>query len=408
MIKLFDYAGIIGKQNLELLYKLASSLSHSKVKMINSTRTGGGVAEILQRMVPLLNQLGIQTEWNTISGDGKFFQITKTIHNSLHGGTQNLSDEEKEHFLEINKSNSEKLQFKEDFIFIHDPQPVALIKKKDSSPQKWVWRCHIDVSSPHPEVWKFILPFVEQYNGSIFSAPAFAQRLPIPQFLISPSIDPLSDKNKELKMNFIEAVLEKYALDPDRPILTQVSRFDRLKDPLGVIEAYKMVKRSIDCQLVLCGGGATDDPEGESVLNQVKEKAAKDKDIHIIFLPSGSDLEINALQRASNIIIQKSIKEGFGLTVTEGLWKKKPVIGSAVGGIPLQIIHNQTGILVYSIEGTSYQIKYLLTHPEIAKKLGENGYEHVRQNFLITRHLRDYLLTMLFILYPEQSIVLLN
>jgi len=395
MIRITEYAKIIGKQDLEMLFKISSQLSGYRVKMINSTKAGGGVAEILQRMTPLLNQLGIQTKWEIMPGENNFFQITKKMFNLLHGAPGGLSPQEKEHFLKVNQDSSEHLNLEEDFIFIHDHQPAALIEGRNASEQKWIWRCHSDVSSPNKEVWEFLLPLVEKYDCSVFSSPAFAQSLRIPQYLIPPSIDPLSEKNKSLESEYVKAILEKHGLDIDRPILTQISRFDKLKDPLGLIEAYKMVKKSIDCQLVLCGGGATDDPEGELVLNEVKEKARGDKDIHVLYLVPGSDLEVNALQRGSTIIIQKSLREGFALTVTEGLWKRKPVIASAVGGIPMQIIHNQTGILVHSIEGTAHQIKYLLTHPEVAQRLGVNGYQHVLNNFLITRHVRDYILTML-------------
>lgn len=407
-MKITEYAKIIGKPDLDMLFKISSRLSGYRVKMINSTKAGGGVAEILQRMSPLFNQLGIQTQWEVMPGEDKFYQITKKMFNLLHGAAGGLSPEEKEHFLKANQDGSQRLSLEEDFIFIHDHQPAALIEGRNDSRQKWIWRCHSDVSSPNQDVWDFLLPLVEKYDCSIFSSPAFAQSLRIPQYLIPPSIDPLSEKNKKLESEYIETILEKHGLDPDRPILTQISRFDKLKDPLGLIEAYQTVKKSIDCQLVLCGGGATDDPEGELVLNEVKERARGDKDIHVVYLASGSDLEVNALQRGSTIILQKSLREGFALTVTEGLWKRKPVIASAVGGIPLQIIHNHTGILVHSIEGTAYQIKYLLTHPEVARRLGTNGYQHVLNNFLITRHVRDYMLTMLLTIRKGSGTVYLD
>jgi len=235
--------------------------------------------------------------------------------------------------------------------------------------------------------------------------PDFAQQLSVPQYMVAPSIDPLSDKNKELAPEFIEAVLEKYGLNPERPILTQISRFDRLKDPLGVMEAYRMVKKRHDCQLVLAGGGAPDDPEGEEVLREVRERAASDADIHILDLPPFSDLEINALVRGSTIVLQKSIKEGFGLTVSEALWKRKPVIGGAVGGIKLQIINGVTGFLVHSPEGAAKRLAQLLSDPAFRQRLGDNGYLHVKQNFLITRHVKDYMLVMLALDYPDEDII---
>lgn len=288
-------------------------------------------------------------------------------------------------------------------MFIHDPQPIALVRKKDGN--RWLWRCHVDVSAPDPKVWSFLNSFVVNYDAAVFSAPSFSHPLPIRQFLISPSIDPLSDKNRELPSSVIEAVLAKYRIPSDKPIVTQISRFDRLKDPLGVIEAYRMVKPYIDCRLILAGGGASDDPEGMAVFNEVNDRAAADPDIHIILLPH-SDIEVNALQRASTVIVQKSLKEGFGLTVSEALWKGKPVVASHVGGIPLQITHKYSGLLCRSIEGAAYAIKQLLNNPEFAAKVGANGREHVKNNFLITRHLRDYMLTFLTLFMPGDVVYL--
>lgn len=247
------------------------------------------------------------------------------------------------------------------------------------------------------------MDYIVQYDSAVFSAPSFSPRLPIRQFLISPSIDPLSDKNKEIPQEMIDSVLQKYGIIKDKPIITQISRFDRLKDPVGVIEAYLQVKKYTDCQLILAGGTAEDDPEGIEVLAEVREKAKKDPDIHILLLPQ-NDLEVNALQRASDIILQKSLKEGFGLTVAEALWKAKPVVASNVGGIPLQIKHKYSGLLCHSVEGASFAIKQFLSSPEYAKKLGENGRAHIKNNFLITRHLRDYMLLFLSLYHPEDIV----
>lgn len=247
------------------------------------------------------------------------------------------------------------------------------------------------MSRPDPAVWKFLEPYVARFDGCIFSAPAFARQLPIPQYLFYPSVDPLADKNRDLEPEFVAGVLSGFAIDASRPILTQISRFDRLKDPVGVVRAYRLVKRYYDCQLVLAGGGASDDPEGSQVLAEVNEAAHGDPDIHVLELPAASPLEVNALQSASTIVLQKSLREGFGLTVTEALWKKKPVVASAVGGIPLQVLHKHTGLLAHSVEGTAYQVRFLLSHPEIARRLGEQGHEHVRENFLITGNLKRYL-----------------
>jgi len=303
--------------------------------------------------------------------------------------------------METSRRSIEQLDTYGDIVFVHDPQPIALINKKSAN--KWIWRCHIDISDPNQTVWEYLRSFVDKYDAAVFSAPSFSQNLPIRQFLIPPSIDPLSDKNKDLPQEIIESVLEKYGIVGDKPIITQISRFDRLKDPMGVIEVFREVKRHIDCQLVLAGGTAADDPEAIEVLEEVREKAQHDRDIHILLMPQ-NDLEVNALQRGSTVIIQKSIKEGFGLTVAEALWKAKPVVASAVGGIPLQITHKYSGLLCHTIQGAAFAIKQLLNAPEYAKKLGENGREHIRNNFLLTRHLRDYMLMFLSLYHTENVI----
>jgi trehalose synthase len=272
---------------------------------------------------------------------------------------------------------------------------VALIRSRRDQSGHWIWRCHIDLSRPNPAVWGFLEPWVNRYDGAIFSSAEFARHLPVPQYLFYPSIDPLSEKNRELEPELVRSTLERFGIDPQRTILTQISRFDRLKDPLGVVRAFQIVKRYFDCQLVLAGGGASDDPEGEAVLSEVREAVGNDPDVHLLNLPPWSATEINALQRGSTIIIQKSLREGFGLTVTEGLWKGKPVVASAVGGIPLQIIHKHTGLLAHSVEGTAYQIRFLLSNPAIAERLGEQGRAYVREHFLITSSAKRYLTLLL-------------
>ena len=376
------------------------------VQNINSTFVGGGVAEILSRMIPLLGQLGVDARWDVIKGDTDFFQVTKKFHNALHSRQERITAEDYAIFKETTRKNIDNMELYGDIIFIHDPQPVGLIAKKRECGKNWIWRCHIDVSNPNQEVWNFLQPLVVQYDAAVFSAPAFAQELPIRQFLIPPSIDPLSNKNRELPEKTIDAVLDKYKIPRDKPIITQVSRFDYLKDPLGVIQAFELVRKSMDCRLVFAGGTASDDPESDEVLTLVRERANNNPDIHILLIPSGSNIEINALQRASTVIVQKSHREGFGLTVTEALWKAKPVVASAVGGIPLQVKNYFTGLLSYGIEGTAYDIKQLLANPDYARQLGENGREHVKYNFLITRHIRDYLLLLLS-LYNHGDVICL-
>jgi len=376
------------------------------IQNINSTFTGGGVAEILSRMLPLLEQLGVDARWNTIKGSPEFFQVTKKFHNTLHGRQEDISATDFDLFLEVSQKNIREMELNGDIIFVHDPQPVTMVSRKKEIGRRWIWRCHIDVSQPNQKVWSFLEPFIVQYDAAVFSAPSFSHQLPIRQYLISPSIDPLSDKNKELSQQTIDSVLEKYAIPKDKPIITQISRFDYLKDPVGVIQSFEMVRKSIDCRLVFAGGTASDDPESEKVLAEVNERAGGSPDIHILLIPPESDLEINALQRASTVIVQKSHREGFGLTVTEALWKAKPVVASAVGGITLQVKNKFTGLLSYGIEGTAYALRRLLTNPEYARWLGQNGREHVRYNFLITRHLREYMLLFLALDHPQDIIYL--
>jgi trehalose synthase len=403
MARLDEYIPIVGESTTDELRLLAERLQGKVMQHINSTAVGGGVAEILNRMVPLLKELGVDARWDLIKGGEQFFDVTKKFHNLLHGRQGEITEKDFGVFMETSAKNIEEVVISGNIVFIHDPQPIALIEKKTDN--KWIWRCHIDVARPHAKVWGFLRGFIDKYDAVVFSAPAFSQKLPTRQFLISPSIDPLSDKNKELPQETIDAVLKKYGIAKDKPIVTQISRFDRLKDPVGVIEAYKQVKRYIDCQLVLAGGGASDDPEGAKVLEEVRQAAQKDEDIHILLLAQ-NDVEINALQRASTIIVQKSLKEGFGLTVSEALWKGKPVVASNVGGIPLQIKHKYSGLLCHSIEGAAFAIKQLLNSPEYAKKLGENGREHIKNNFLITRHLKDYMLASLSLYHSEDVISL--
>ena len=359
-------------------------------------------------MVPLLEQLGVDARWNIIEGNDQFFQVTKKIHNALHGRQQHITKADFAVFQEITQKNLEKVDLYGDILFIHDPQPAGLIQKKSQIGKKWVWRCHIDISHPNEEVWNFLRPLIIQYDAAVFSAPAFSPELPIRQFLISPSIDPLSDKNRDLPKSIIDSVFMKYKIPQDKPIITQVSRFDYLKDPVGVIQAFELVRKNINCRLVFAGGTASDDPESDKVLEEVKERASHNPDIHVLLVPPNSDIDINALQRGSTIIVQKSLGEGFGLTVSEALWKSKPVVASAVGGIPLQIKDKITGILSHGIEGTAFALKQLLSNPEYARWLGNNGKEHVKNNFLITRHLKDYLILFLTLYHSETVIDLLN
>jgi trehalose synthase len=388
-----SYKDIAPRGTIDLLHRLSESLKGKSLLHVNSTRFGGGVAEMLHRLVPLFGELGVNTRWEVLEGSPLFYKTTKSFHNTLQGERGIVTPNMYKEYEKVNKQNSKNLNFDSDAAIIHDPQPAALVKVKPKK-AKWVWRCHIDISNPQRIVWQFLKQYVAKYDGAIFSLPSFAQRLNIPQFLIYPSIDPLSDKNRELSEQEIDTVMERYNICRDKPMILQVSRFDKFKDPLGVIAAYKLVKKYNDCCLVMAGGAATDDPEGMEVLNAVKEAANEDKDIYILDLPPDANVEINALQRSARVVLQKSTKEGFGLTVAEAMWKGKPVIAGAVGGITVQIIYGETGFTVNSVEGCALRTRYLLNNPVLARTMGEKAKEYTRRNFLITRHVCDYLALM--------------
>jgi trehalose synthase len=395
-----QYQEIVGEDVINSLRQLAEPLRGARVVHVNSTRDGGGVAEILHRMIPLKEELGLNPSWEVVDGEGEFYQCTKYMHNTLQGNRFEIPPTLLKRYEETNEENAERLrgQLEEaDFVFIHDPQPAPLLNLCPGRRGKWIWRCHIDVSRPYRPVWKYLRNFVEPYDASIWSLAEFAQRLQHPLYLIAPSIDPLSDKNQELSKEELQEILKRSKLDPYRPIIVQVSRFDRFKDPIGVIQAFRLAKSFVPLQLVLAGGGATDDPEGEEVLAEVRAAAMGDLDIHVMLLPSDSHRTINGLQRISDIVLQKSTKEGFGLTVTEAMWKGKPVIGGEVGGIRLQVHNHHTGFLVNTSEGAALRIRYLLTHRDKLEEMGRKARQFILENFLITRHVREYLTLMLAI-----------
>jgi trehalose synthase len=406
-VRIEDYTPIVGRNRIEELKLVAEKLKGKIIQNINSTAVGGGVAEILSRIVPLLNDIGVDAKWDVIKGDNEFFQVTKKIHNGLHGTKVKLTGKNIKKYREMSQLNIDQMQLYGDIIFVHDPQPMALIDKKDKLSCKWLWRCHVDVSHPVEGIWRFLKKYVERYDATVFSAPSFARDLKIKQFMVCPSIDPLSEKNRDLTRVEIVSVLKKYGLPLDKPLVTQVSRYDRLKDPIGVIGAYKLVRKYIDCHLVLAGSHAADDPESSEVFAEIKEIAKDDSRIHTLVVdPETNDFDVNAIQRGSSVVMQKSLREGFALTVTEALWKARPVVASAVGGIPLQIAHKYSGLLCHSVEGAALQVKQLLNSPDYAAKLGANGKEHIRQNFLLTRHMKDYMLLFLSLYNPEDIVYL--
>ena len=385
------YRAAVGPGPMAALESLARTLRGHRLVMVNSTATGGGVAEILHRLVPLLNELGVPTAWEVLPGDARFYEITKTIHNALHGAPAALGDDDRAHFLETNRRAAGRLALDGDLVFVHDPQPVALCGLRREPGQRWLWRCHIDLSRADAGTLAFLLPHVERHDAAVFSHASFVPPLARPAFLAPPSIDPLAEKNREMDEDEVDRRLEPFGLPRDTPLVTQVSRFDRLKDPVGVLEAFVLARRRERAHLVLAGGAADDDPEGAAVLAETRERAAARRDVTILDLPPDSHLAINALQRRSTVVVQKSLREGFALTVSEALWKRRAVVASAVGGIPLQVIHERTGLLVRSVEGCALQMTRLLREPALRRRLGREGREHVRDNFLHPREARDYL-----------------
>jgi len=413
MTALLDsYAEVAGAHVISHLQQLSESLQGMRVVHVNSTKEGGGVAEILHKLVPLMNELGIDTRWEVIEGESNFYQCTKSFHNSLQGNAVHIHPKLLHAFEKTNRRNAERLGSlltEADIVFIHDPQPAPLLSMCPQRRGKWVWRCHIDVSRPYRPVWKYLSRFVNGYDASIFSMPDFARPLPHPGYLIPPSIDPLSDKNVELVPEEVAKVYASFGIDAERPMILQVSRFDRFKDPIGVVEAYRLAKKFVpSLQLVLAGGGASDDPEGEEVYREVQRTADGDADVHVLLLPPDAHRTINALQRAAVVVLQKSIREGFGLTVTEAMWKSKPVIGGDTGGIRLQVIDHHTGFLVNTPEGAASRVRYLLRRTEKLAEMGAKARGLVRDNFLLTRQLREYLTLIVGLLHGAQDRIVLG
>jgi trehalose synthase len=408
MTKMLEqYAEVLGEDIIGHLRQLSKPLRGMRVVHVNSTREGGGVAEILHRLIPLKKELGLDVSWEVVTGDASYYQCTKKMHNAIQGDPEEISDELYAHYEMINAQNNERLApilSQAEIVMIHDPQPASLLQYYPDRKSKWIWRCHVDASCPHRPVWRYLQKHVNGYDAAIYSLPAFAQPMDKPLYIVPPSIDPLSEKNVSLSSEEISKVQAGYDIDPERPIICQISRFDRFKDPVGVIEAYRMTKAfGPPLQLILAGGGASDDPEGEEVFKEVQAAAADDPDIHLLLLPPDAHRTINALQRMSDIVLQKSLKEGFGLTVTEALWKGKPVIGGNVGGIRIQVVNHTTGFLVDSPEGAALRIRYLLTHPDRMAYMGKNARAFVTENYLLTRHLRDYLALMVAVMSGSRN-----
>lgn len=390
--KIEDYTSIVGEKVVEEIKQFAQRLQGEEIIMLNSTPAGGGVAEILMNLVIILNNLGLKVGWRILKGPETFFQVTKSFHNGLQGENIRLSEPNKQLYEQVNAHNSLMTHIaKHDLVVVHDPQPLPMVNYyKKRIP--WIWRCHIDLSRPNQRLLKYLKPFIEQYDAMIVSCKDYQQKtLDIKQLLIAPSIDPLSVKNKPMPPREAKKILRKQEIPLNKPIISQISRFDKWKDPVGVIKVFEIIKKQADCHLVLMGNMAADDPEGPEIYKEVIKRVNKNPDITILLNCSDNDRTVNALQTISHVVLQKSLKEGFALTVSEALWKGTPVVGTRVGGIPLQIINGQTGFLVKNNQEAAVACLKLLKDAKLRKRLGQQGKERVRKNFLITRHVFDYL-----------------
>ena len=384
-----DYATVVDEEQIEKLWSVAAELKGARVLHINSTAYGGGVAELLRSHIPLLRSLGLDAHWITIRGDEDFFNVTKAFHNALQGGEYVLDERAKETFLASNARNERYLEGGYDYVIVHDPQPAALRLLHGASGSKWVWRCHIDTSNPHPGVWEFLKPYVEAHDALVFTLDEYVPPdLPRDNvFVMPPAIDPLSPKNLPLSRELCRKIVSWVGVSTERPLICQVSRFDPWKDPLGVLEAYRIVREQVPgLQLALLGHLAMDDPQGWQIYDQVQMASRDDPDIYLFTnYTAASSIEVNAFQRHADVIIQKSIREGFGLVVAEALWKGTPVVAGRVGGIPLQLEDGKGGFLVDSIEECAEKVLHLLRHPALSRKMGKSGRLHVRSRFLTPR-----------------------
>lgn len=388
--RLDDYREVAPQGSLDLLARLAERLRGRRFLHVNASRYGGGSAEILNRLIPMLQDLGIDAAWEVIVGDPEFYAAVRAVEQGIAGQTASISDEMLRAYGETAALNASKFALESDLVMIHDVASVPLIRHRPRNGH-WIWRCHADLSQAQRRAWHVLRREAIHYNAAVFSLPKFAQRLPIPSLIIHPSVDPLSDKNRDLSRTEVQQVLDRLGIPRDKPIVLQVAPYARAKDQPGVLQAYRLVKKSVACRLVLAGGGVSDNPEGGAVLAQVHEAAVKDPDVHAIVLPPDAAREINALQRAAAVIVHKPLHEDFGLSVAEAMWKGKPVVGSYAGGIPVQVIPDVTGYTVNSVEGAAFRIRQLLDSPDLMARFGGAGREYVRRNFFITRHLGDYL-----------------
>jgi trehalose synthase len=384
-----DYRQVAPPGAVDIILKLAERVRGRRFLHVSGGRFGGGAAEALQTLVPLLGDVGIDTAWEITGGDPVFYGTAASLQAAMEGGERVFDDEALSHWMEMNRINAKKLRLEADVVMVHDVQPASIIGSRPNG-GKWLWQCHFDCSAPQRRAWSVFRPLLEQYDAAVFALPRFGRRLGSPQYVIQPSIDPLSEKNRELPPREVARILQALAVPQDRPLLVQIGRFTRNADPLGVVNAYRLVKKHHPVRLVVAGT-AGDDPESFQIVAELRRAAEHDPDILVRDLPPDAHLQINALQRAATVVLQKSVHEGFGLGATEAMWKGKPIVAGFAGGLPHQIVYDVTGYTVHSVEGAAFRVRHLLNNPEVAARMGAAGRELVRRQFLVTRHLTDYL-----------------
>jgi trehalose synthase len=389
MIRVEDYRRVAPPGVVDIILTLAEKVRGRRFLHLSGGRFGSGPAEILHTLVPMMTDLGIEAAWEITGGDPGFYATAAALQAALRGTERVLTDEALDHFVEMNRVNATKLALDADLVLVHDVQPATLVALRPGR-GRWVWGCHFDASRPQRRAWTFFRPFANQYDAAVFALPSFSRRLNVPKYVIHPSIDPLSEKNRELPPREVTAILRTLSVPQDKPLLVQIGAFTAAEDPLGVVNAYRLVKKHHDVRLVLAGTSGRE-PESLEILDELRETAERDRDVLVRELPPDAFLQINALQRAATVVLQKSVRESFGLGAAEAMWKGKPVIGGFVGGLPQQIVYDVTGYVVSSVEGAAFRLRHLLNAPELMARMGAAGREHVRRSFLITRHLVDYM-----------------
>ena len=401
MTRIDDYRQVAPPGAVDIILKLAERVRGRRLLHLSGGRFGAGAPEALQTLVPLLSDVGVDAGWEITGGDPLFYATSSTLQSALEGGERVLDDEALGHWVEMNRINAKKLKLDADVVIVHDVQPASLVGSRPDG-RRWLWECHFDCSAPQRRAWSVFRALVDKYDGAIFALPRFGRRLGIPQYVVQPSIDPLSDKNRDLSPREVARILQALAIPQDRPLLVQIGGFTRAADPLGVVNAYRIVKKHHPVRLVLAGT-AGEDPESTTVLAEVRRAADHDSDILVRELPPDAQLHINAIQRAATLVLQKFVRGGFGLGAAEAMWKGKPVVGGFAGGLTQQIVYDVTGYTVHSVEGAAFRVRHLLNNPEIAARMGAAGRELARRQFLVTRHLTDYLALLIHVTRDRAS-----